>query len=188
MSDVLIVSNEISWQALRTLFVSPGCKAVCAASAGEARRLTACAAIPSLVVINTPLSDEFGQELALQYSTKGADVLVLAAAPQADKLAANFQRHGVFVLAKPLTKVQAAFALRLLRAARARMEKLEKENHKLLKKLDEMRTISRAKCALVRYCDMTEEQAHHAIEQRAMDTRVSLKDAALAVLSAYGSA
>lgn len=149
--------------------------------------MTACAAVPALVVINTPLPDEFGQELALQYSAKGADVLILAAAPQADKLAASFQRHGIFVLAKPLTKAQAAFALRLLRTARARMEKLEKENHRLLKKLDEMRTISRAKCALVRYCGMTEEQAHHAVEQRAMDARVSLKDAALAVLGAYES-
>ena len=109
-------------------------------------------------------------------------------APQAEKLAAGLQRHGVFVLAKPLSSQQAAFALRLVRAARARAEKLEQENRRLLKKLDEMRTLSRAKCALVRYCGMTEAQAHHALEQRAMDARISLRDAALAVLNTYGEA
>ena len=67
----------------------------------------------------------------------GADVLVLAAAPQAEKLAAGLQRHGVFVLAKPLSSQQAAFALRLVRAARARAEKLEQENRRLLKKAGE---------------------------------------------------
>ena len=70
--------------------------------------------------------------------------------------------------------------------ARARAGKVEQENRRLLKKLDEMRTLSRAKCALVRYCGMTEAQAHHALEQRAMDVRISLRDAALAVLNTYG--
>ena len=42
--------------------------------------------------------------------------------------------------------------------------------------------------ALVRYCGMTEAQAHHALEQRAMDARISLRDAALAVLNTYGEA
>ena len=31
-------------------------------------------------------------------------------------------------------------------------------------------------------------QAHHALEQRAMDARISLRDAALAVLNTYGEA
>lgn len=177
MADVLIVSGEKAWQPLRAMFAPPPAQAQLAASTRRA-----------LVVVNTPLPDEFGQEFAAQCAAKGADVLVLAAAPQAEKLAAGLQRHGVFVLAKPLSSQQAAFALRLVRAARARAEKLEQENRRLLKKLDEMRTLSRAKCALVRYCGMTEAQAHHALEQRAMDARISLRDAALAVLNTYGEA
>ena len=164
MADVLIVSGEKAWQPLRAMFAPPPAQAQLAANAGEARRmLAASTARPALVVVNTPLPDEFGQEFAAQ-------------------------RHGVFVLAKPLSSQQAAFALRLVRAARARAEKLEQENRRLLKKLDEMRTLSRAKCALVRYCGMTEAQAHHALEQRAMDARISLRDAALAVLNTYGEA
>lgn len=83
--------------------------------------------------------------------------------------------------------MQAAFACGWC-ARRAPGGKLEQENRRLLKKLDEMRTLSRAKCALVRYCGMTEAQAHHALEQRAMDARISLRDAALAVLNTYGEA
>ena len=151
--------------------------------------LAASTARPALVVVNTPLPDEFGQEFAAQCAAKGADVLVLAAAPQAEKLAAGLQRHGVFVLAKPLSSQQAAFALRLVRAARARAEKLEQENRRLLKKLDEMRTLSRAKVragALLRHDRGA--GAPRAGTARAMDARISLRDAALAVLNTYGEA
>lgn len=189
MADVLIVSGEKAWQPLRAMFAPPPAQAQLAANAGEARRvLAASTARPALVVVNTPLPDEFGQEFAAQCAAKGADVLVLAAAPQAEKLAAGLQRHGVFVLGKaaffPAGGLCAAAGARGARRA----EKLEQENRRLLKKLDEMRTLSRAKCALVRYCGMTEAQAHHALEQRAMDARISLRDAALAVLNTYGEA
>ena len=184
MANVLIVSTAAAWASLRTLFCPGAVQPAFAGSAGEARR-QACQCPPALAVINTPLPDEFGRELALQFAANGTDVILLAAGPQADKLAAGLEKQGVFVLAKPLSRQSAAFALRLIHTARARLDKLEEHNKKLTKKLDEMRVLSRAKCALVRYCDMTEEQAHHALEQRAMDARVPLKEVALQVLKTY---
>lgn len=184
MAKVLIISDAKAWPALKTLFAAGSQAPLCAASAGEARR-QACLSPPALAVVNTPLPDEFGRELALQFAGDGIDVILLAAAAQAEKLAAGMELQGVFVLPKPLTRQNAAFALRLIRTARARTDKLAEQNRRLTKKLDEMRMLSRAKCALVRYCGMTEPEAHHVLEQRAMDARVPLKDAALEILKIY---
>ena len=185
MAQILIISDPKAWDALRGLWSrEPGVQIACAASAGQARR-DHLSCPPDLVLVNAPLSDEFGRDVALQFLDKGCDVLMLVAAPQADKMAAALEKHGVFVAAKPLTRQSAAFALRFVRTAHARTAKLMEHNRRLSKRLDEMRLISRAKCALVRYCDMTEDQAHRAVEQRAMDARISLKDAALSILKTY---
>ena len=186
MANVLIISNQKAWPSLKSLFGPGGSAPLCVSSAGEGRR-QAYLSPPSLAVINTPLPDEFGRELALQFAGDGADVILLVAAAQAEKVAAGVECQGVFVLAKPLTRQNMDFALRLIRTARARTDKLAEQNRRLAKKLDEMRMLSRAKCALVRYCDMTEPEAHHVLEQRAMDARVSLKEAALEILKTYES-
>ena len=160
MADILIAAEARFHDALKTLFAGPAGEARCCTSAGEARR-------------------------ALAAADANAQVIVLCAAAQADRLAAALEKHGVFVAARPLNRQTAAFLLRFARAAAARMQKLQSENRRLVRRLDEMRAVTRAKCALVRYCDMTEAQAHRALEQRAMDARVSLKDAALDVLARF---
>ena len=94
MADVLIVSGEKAWQPLRAMFAPPPAQAQLAANAGEARRmLAASTARPALVVVNTPLPDEFGQEFAAQCAAKGADVLVLAAALIVWKLTVGRRRY-----------------------------------------------------------------------------------------------
>ncbi len=183
MSNILIVSAPSAWPSLQAL-LGPGAAPVCAATGGEARRQALLAA-PQLAVINTPLPDEFGRELALQLAAAGADVMLLAAAAQADKIAAGMEKQGVYVLPKPISRQSAAFALRVIRTARARTEQLRRQNQKLTRRLEEMRLISRAKCALVRYCDMTEPEAHRVLEQRAMDERLPIREVALDVLKTY---
>ena len=96
MAEVLFAGDPQSHAALRTLFLAAGQAAHCCASAGETRRAL-CRGGFELLVINAPLSDEFGRDLALQAAEGGLDVLLLCPAPQADKLAAGLERHGVFV-------------------------------------------------------------------------------------------
>lgn len=100
------------------------------------------------LVINAPLPDEFGRELAVQAADNGMDSILLCPGPQADKLAAGLEKYGVFVLAKPLSRQQTAFALRLIQTGRQRLQKLTAQNRRLTKRLDEARIISQAKCAL----------------------------------------
>ena len=56
-----------------------------------------------VVIINTPLPDEFGHELSTYAVEKSnAGVILLAKAGTADQISDKLQQHGVLVLAKPL--------------------------------------------------------------------------------------
>ena len=66
-----------------------------------------------------------------------------------------------------------------------RVRALLAQNQRLAKRLDEARVISRAKCVLARYADLSEEEAHRLIEKRAMDARITSREAALEILQNY---
>ena len=92
----------------------------------------------------------------------------------------------MLVLPKPLSRQQAAFAVRLLRAGHQRMQKIIDQNRRLTKRLDEARVICQAKCLLALHAGLTEEEAHRLIEKRAMDARISSREAAQAIIRTYG--
>ena len=58
-----------------------------------------------VILINTPLSDEFGHELAVfAAGSTGAGVVLLVKAEMADEVAARVEDAGVFVVPKPLNR------------------------------------------------------------------------------------
>lgn len=75
--------------------------------------------------------------------------------------------------------------LRAIMAAQTRVERLQEENRKLSARLEEARLVGRAKCALIRYRDLTEEEAHRYIEKEAMDTRLPKREVARDILRTF---
>lgn len=183
MAGVLIVSDPAAHAALKSVFAA-GAAALCCASAGEARRALL-GGDYALLIVNTPLPDEFGRELAITAVDKGLDAILLCAAPQADKIAAGLEKHGVLVLPRPLSRQQAALALRLLRAGRQRMRRILEENQRLTKRLDDARVTTQAKCLLALHEQMTEAEAHRHIEKLAMDARVTRRQIAQSIIRRY---
>lgn len=182
MERVLIVSaNSSAGRQLTAALTGAGCggaRPAFAASGAEARRLLSGQSF-ELVLINTPLPDEFGSPLALDAVDKTtAGVLLLAGAEAAAALGESLGPHGVLVLAKPFSSGQFAAAVRLCAACSARLAGLAQENRRLQKKVAQIRLVSQAKCCLVQNRGMTEEQAHRYIEQLAMDTRRSREEVA----------
>ena len=51
--------------------------------------------------------------------------------------------------------------------------------------LAELKLMNRAKCVLIQYLKMTEEQAHHYIEKQAMDLRCKKIQVAETILTMY---
>ena len=187
MEAALAVCAPRHREAMAALLAGCGCgPAVFAQTAGEARRRMLGAA-PSLVVINAPLPDEFGRDLALSFvDATPAGVILFVPAAQAEEVAAGVEGRGVFVLEKPVSRSAFSQAARLARASSQRISRLQAENRRLLGQLEDIRLVCRAKCALIHRFSMTEDDAHHYIEHRAMDLRISRREAALGVLRDCG--
>ena len=93
---------------------------------------------------------------------------------------------GVIVLCRPVSRRLFDQAVYLLAAMRSRWCELEEENRRLHERVEEIRAVARAKCVLVEYLRMSEQQAHRYIEKQAMDMRASKKSIAERILKMYG--
>lgn len=188
MTRALIVSSsERGQEALREMLSAAGyAQSSAAASGADARRLLLNQPF-ELVIVNAPLSDEFGHELAAHAAAQGAGAILICRAEHAEQLGAVLEREGVFVMSRPLVRQLFMQALHLVEMARSRIYELMTERDKLRRQLEDMRTISRAKCLLIEHAAMTEAQAHRYIEKQAMDMRTSRREVAECVIRTYSA-
>lgn len=160
---------------------------IIASSGSEARRLLIEGSF-EMVVINAPLKDEFGHELALKCAaTSSAGVLLIVKTDLADDISAKVEDYGVFVLPKPISRQLFFQSVKLVQASRKRLLGLKSENVLLQQKIEEIRLVDRAKCALIQYLNLTEAQAHRYIEKQAMDMRLPKSSIAENILKTYES-
>ena len=114
-----------------------------------------------LIVVNSPLPDEFGHEVCINAMEKtDAGVVFLVKAAQAEQLLAPLNEQGVLLLSKPLTNTLFMQSMHMAAASNHRLQRLRQENAHLQKKLAQVRLVSRAKCCLVEHEGMTETEAH----------------------------
>lgn len=186
-NSVLLVGSTEKSRALLQALIPPDMFAsvkFCQSSA-EARRESAMND-EAAVIINTPLVDESGLDLAVEMASHtSAGVLLLVKAELAETVALRVEQSGVLVIAKPVVRATFDQALRFALATRNRMTALREENERLQRKLAEQRLVDRAKCVLIQYLNMTEDQAHRHIEKQAMDTRQTRAAVAQTILSTY---
>lgn len=156
-------------------------------SAGEARRLLISDTF-DVVVINAPLSDEFGYELALSVAEKAEVGTILIVKNEVfDEISYRVEDYGVLTVAKPLSRPFFHQVLKLLAATSEKLNILQKENDRLQTKFEELRVVDRAKWALIKYLSMSETQAHKYIEKQAMDMRTTKKSVAENIIKTYES-
>ena len=111
--------------------------------------------------------------------------MVLAKAELFDQVNDKMEPFGILTVQKPLSRPLFYQALHLLIATQNRWQRFDRENQKLRTKMEEVRIVARAKCILVEYLRMSEQQAHRYIEKQAMDMRTSKKDVAENILKTY---
>ena len=157
---------------------------VFAASVGEIRRL-ALESTMDLVVLNTPLKDEFGTRLALDLADYNIAVLLMVQGDVFDQVCYKVEDYGVLTLAKPVSRQSFYTAVKLLTAMRAKMLRMEKKNQALQEKMQDIRTINRAKWLLITNLQMTVDEAHYHIEKKAMNSRLSRREAAEEIIRTY---
>ena len=155
-----------------------------AGDAGEARRLLLDSPA-DIVIINAPLDDEFGVELALDLAEGTAGILLLVKNEVYDQVCAQVEDSGVLTLGKPTTRQGFYTAVRLLTAMTARLSKLEKANQSLQEKMADIRVVNRAKWLLMEHHHMKEQDAHYFIEKQAMDMRLPRRQVAENIIRSY---
>ena len=142
-----------------------------------------------LVVINTPLPDEFGHELCADAVEKtDAGVIFLAKAAAAEQLLTPLSEEGVLLVTKPFSNTFFLQAIHMAAASNHRLLLLRQENQRMQEKLAQVRLVSRAKCCLIELGHMTEAEAHRYIEKKAMDTRRDRAEVAQEILDSYDPA
>ena len=156
-----------------------------ARSAGEARRAMLESAY-DLVLIQTPLRDEFGSRLAVDIcQSSGAGVLLLVRKEVYDDVYAKVMEQGVMVLPVPTSSQMVAQTLRIMCAARERLRRMEEKQATVEEKIEEIRLVNRAKWLPIERLGMTEGEAHRYVEKQAMDLRLSRKEVAENIIKTY---
>lgn len=153
-------------------------------SAGEAKRMALENAI-DIAILNAPLRDEFGSQLALRLAGDNIGVLLLVPGETFDQVCDRVEDEGVLVLSKPLTQQALQGGIRLVTALRGKLMRMDKKNQALQEKMADIRTVSRAKWLLIEQLRMTESEAHHYIEKQAMDMRLSRREVAENIIRSY---
>lgn len=119
--------------------------------------------------------------------TSAAGIVVLVKKELAEETQKQLAGCGAAVFASDLSAPALAAALRAAAATGERLRAADRENERLKEKLGDTKLVSRAKCVLIQYLNMTEAEAHRFIEKRAMDRRVTGREVALDILKMYES-
>ena len=174
MEQILILSGSNESGAALAGFLGDSfrCTPKILASAYQARMALEHNRRTELVIINAPLIDESGVELAKFITQEtNANCILLLEQEQAEQLTYLSEQYQVIVLGKPVSKTILFQLIHTIEIAVHRLQRILEENQRLERKIRDMRTIDRAKFLLMQYEGMTEAQAHSYLEKYAMDRR-----------------
>lgn len=139
-----------------------------------------------LMIINTPLLDDFGTKLAIDASNeKDIATLILVKRDLYEETYSKVVKYGVFTLAKPTSPQTFAQALDWLCAMREKLRRYEKTISSVEDKMQEIRLVNRAKWILIKDLKMSEEDAHRFIEKQAMDKCITKSEIAKNIIKQY---
>ena len=136
-----------------------------------------------IVVIRSPLSDERGEELALDIAGRSsASVLIVAPQDYFEDVAEMVTDSGIFVIAEASFIAFIDKAIRYLVAIQNRIYRFKYQAARALENAEEIRVVSKAKLYLIEKKGMSEDEAHRIIGKTAMNNGISRRQAAERIL------
>ncbi|MBQ9513368.1 MAG: ANTAR domain-containing protein [Clostridia bacterium] len=139
-----------------------------------------------IVIINCPLKDEFGLDLAENIIKDSyAGVMVLVSADVFDSVSFSMEKIGIYCLSKPLSSSTFIQGLTLTNATYSRLKGLINKTESLKEKMEEIRLVGRAKLLLITNLSLTEDEAHKYVEKQAMDRCVKKTVIANEIIKKY---
>ena len=187
--SVLIVSASVKAEDYLRDILSGGSFAPVASakSVSEAKRLQLENQY-DIVIINTPLPDDFGIEFAEQLcEDSSVGVLLFVKNELFEQVSCKVEDYGVLTFSRPGSRQSITQAVRLIAATHNRLAAFERKAVKLEAKMKEIRLINRAKWLLIDRFNMSEAEAHKYIEKTAMDNCVKRGEIAENIIRTYES-
>lgn len=177
------VSEQFSRSLLSILPESSYSPVVCVASVADAKRRLL-ERMFDVVIVNTPLPDEFGTEFVFDVCSEGGTcALIFVRAEYFPEVNAKAIPHGVLTLTKPSSGQLILQSLGILCSVRERLRMMEQKMTSVEEKMQEIRIVNRAKMLLIEQLKMTEPEAHRYIEKQAMDRCVTRRTIAESIIA-----
>ena len=137
-----------------------------------------------LIMINSPLPDGNGIDLAVDICSQSSSVVMMFIKNERfDDVSGVLTEYGVLTVPVPTSVSIINQSLRLLCSTRERMKKVEQKTAKLEEKMEEIRIVNRAKWALIDRYQMNEATAQRFIEKTAMDECITKRAVAERIIS-----
>ncbi|TDP60524.1 ANTAR domain-containing response regulator [Aminicella lysinilytica] len=184
---MIVSAGEKTEKSISPILSSDGfTRTVAVSTAGTARKLVADSMV-DLAIINSPLPDDFGTQLALDLAERNISVLIFVNRDISDQVASKVEPAGVVVLAKPVSRPELIQSIKILKVMRSKLRSLEARAVTVETKMKEISLVNRAKWLLIDRLKMSEEEAHRYIEKSAMDDCVSKSVIAQGIIKTYDS-
>jgi len=187
MESALIVSSSEKNTALFTGFLQAASvqQVTSSQSCDSARKLILKQDF-DLIIVDSPLPDGSGESFSRYAAANGvSQVILLVESESFDSVFAACEGSGVLIITKPVDKYFLWSALSLAKSVQNRVKRIQAENAQLKQQIEDIRIIDRAKCILISFMKMNEQEAHRYIEKQAMDMRSSRRIIAEGILKRY---
>ena len=186
MNALIVASNKQISSALASAVRRSGADNIALAFDAVSAKRMACERGFELTVVYADSFSSQGVELARIFAARGTGgVIIIVDAKDADDISRRLEDDGIIVLGKPISHPELFRAVKMVNATNRRIARLIEEKRDLLKRMDDMRLVTRAKLILMQNMGFTEEQAHRHIEKRAMDQRRTRAEIAMDILKTY---
>lgn len=183
MGAILVIAAKPRIQSsVRSALTAKYGRVLTAETVQEARRAVEREKI-ALMVIFSPLKDE--EEIPRLFDMadrRGIAAGYIVGREIYGETAYRLEGRNVFVVAYPLQMDQVLQIVSFLYQVQKRFWLVLSEQERLQRQVQDVQIVCRVKCLLVEKREMTEEEAHHFIEQEAMNTGLSKREAALKIL------
>lgn len=183
---LIISKTKQSTESLAQLLYSEGYKNSSLASSSATAKDFIGKEEYDLILINIPLENETGLDLAIFAATNTqACVVVIVHEQHSADVLEELTKYGILVISRPINKHLFHHYLIFTDCYRNRILGVVQENDKLKNMVEEVKLVNRAKLLLMQCLTMTEKQAHHYLEKQAMDLRISKIQIAKQVIKTY---
>lgn len=186
MEALLVTNSDKNFSQLAEVVRSCGDYNIVRASSGAAARRAFSERDFDLAIIEQ-VKDDRGKNVArsLIETSCSAGVILIEDSFVYEQVAAELESLGIIVIPRPVHRALLITAIRFMHANSVRICKLKNQNNLLVREMEDLKFINKAKYALMESLGYRENQAHKYIEKRAMDERKTKKAVALEVLKTY---